>query len=529
MATLSKISLQLEIQNDIQEKQSKDIDLLRKDFSNYFSFLKQSKLDDLENEREKKKNASPAVARASQGGEAGGTSLGLLGFVGLGGLGVALGGLGTTLLAIGASITGLDDNLRALKIADTLVRIGQAIGRAVTRVTKFVDDFVDVFRKLGPVITDIQDVFRKGFAKIPQTVFEFFDKVKANVLTTIPEDIAKVKLKVTEFFKPVTDFFGKVSEFIKPVIQGVGTTVESFGKVFGSILDFFKATLQFIDPLLGPLKVVLNTAMRPFFQIMLSIVDFVIGFYEGFTETSGDFFKKLTAGLEGGVKGVIKGITKAIDLIFIDLPAWIAGKLGFDKVAKKIKEFNITQFVDPIYESIKKFFKDALAGNLSLPPIESFAFIGDTMADIIHAPINILKKAVNGILDGLIAGLTSGKASYIPGSDAAARMFEGMKFDVESSKRNPSTNTTTPTIDASDSRYRPGTIPSIEIDKTGIANAQAAAMESQQQQQMASRGATANTVVQDNSTTVNGGASTALIGQGSNALDPRHAWLSPVG
>jgi len=384
MANLQNVIEQLTLNKAAQDETTTKVAGLSTRVSALITSMKLNNMDMLEALREKSAPTRPAgPAAAAQGGGGGG------GFNFLGGV-AALGALGTTLLAIGASITGLDDELRALKIGDTLIRMGKAIARAVSAVMDFGRGVVNVFSKLGPAVAEISKVFREGFAKIPESVFEFFGKIKAGILTTIPESIARVQGRVGEFFKPLTDFFGRVSEFMKPIFDGVGATFETFGKVFGSILDFFKSALAFIDPVLGPLKTVLKTALRPFFQIVLTIVDFVMGFFKGFTGEDGSFMEKLTAGIEGGIKGVIKGITEALDIIFIELPAWIMGKLGFDGLSAKIKEFNITQFVDPIFEAIKKFFKDLFAGDLELPSID-LGGMGDMAGDLIKS---ILRKVL---------------------------------------------------------------------------------------------------------------------------------------
>jgi len=385
MANLQNVIEQLTLNKIAQDETTEKVGGLNTRVSALITSMKLNNMDMLEALREKSAPSSPAgPAAAAQGSGGGGGGMGFLGGV------TALGALGTTLLAIGASITGLDDEIRALKIGDTLIRIGKAIARAVNAVMDFGRGVVNVFAKLGPAVTAIREVFTAGFAKIPESVFEFFGKIKSSILTTIPESVGRVQGSVTEFFKPLTDFFGRVSEFMKPIFSGVGTTFETFGKVFGSILDFFKSALAFIDPVLGPLKTVLKTALRPFFQIVLTIVDFVMGFFKGFTGEDGSFMEKLTAGIEGGIKGVIKGITEALDIIFIELPAWIMGKLGFDGLAAKIKEFNITQFVDPIFEAIKKFFKDMFAGELSLPSID-LGGMGDMAGDLIKS---ILRKVL---------------------------------------------------------------------------------------------------------------------------------------
>ena len=51
-------------------------------------------------------------------------------------------------------------------------------------------------------------------------------------------------------------------------------------------------------------------------------------------------------------------------MIFIELPAWIAEKLGFGGLASSLREFSITELVDPIWDAIKKFFKTLFSGDI---------------------------------------------------------------------------------------------------------------------------------------------------------------------
>ena len=520
--TLSQISLQLKVQNDVQEKQSQDIAILRKVFSDYFSFLKQSRLDDLEAKKEAK-GARPAGGATQSTGSGSG---------GLGGLGLVGTIFSAAVVAITAAIEAVVDYFRHIRKIFRGLTTALNIDKLFKPITTFIDKTTDALRAVGGKSTDkIKGIFKgietfvDDLLKPLKTFFSNFKNgfIRAGTKATGivdnilgPDDFktmaGKFGARLKTFINGFTDlFFGSfktadgaadlatVGEKFKAIVKPItslfaegGAISKTFKSVTGAF-DFLKEGSKFMN-MLGAVGRTIGRLAWPF-TLMMGIIDTVRGAFDGYVNTDGTATDKFIGGLKGGIAGLVKGLVGVPLDLLKSAVSWIAAKLGFKDVEKVLDSFSFT----------------------------------DLIHDIVFSPLNILKKAVNGILDGLIAGLNSGIAGYIPGSDAAAEMLEGMKFDIESSKRNPSTNTKTPPIDASDSRYRPGTIPSIEIDKTGIANAQAAAMESQQQQQMASRGATANTVVQDNSTTVNGGASTALIGQGSNALDPRHAWLSPVG
>ena len=152
--------------------------------------------------------------------------------------------------------------------------------------------------------------------------------------------------------KGTDDVINGVKSFLGTVEDGTG------------ILGFFGKVFDFLKPLMKPFEFVLKTVMRPFTQIVFTLIDFVTGFYEGFTQTEGGLLDKIAGGFEGGVLGIIKGITEAIDLIFIELPAWIAKKLGFEGLASSLQEFSITELVDPVYDALKRFFKTLFSGDI---------------------------------------------------------------------------------------------------------------------------------------------------------------------
>ena len=197
-----------------------------------------------------------------------------------------------------------------------------------------------------------------------------------------------IKLKLPELKLPeiklpelkINDESFRILDKVKAII---GTTAEGAEGGKG-LLGFFGRVYKLLDPVLKPLKFVLKTALRPFTQIILTVVDFVKGFYDGFTGEEGDLSDKVLAGLEGGFLGVVKGITEAFDLLFFNIPAWLLEKMGFVNVAEVLRGFSLTDLVDPVWNGIKGIV----------------SFVGDqfmNMKDIIVGAFTIeLTKIVNG-------------------------------------------------------------------------------------------------------------------------------------
>ena len=339
--------------------------------------------------------------------EGGGFFAGLLG--GLAGLGTKATMAISGLVALTASMTGLDDDLRALKIAEIFKNFVTRISRFIANIKSlggkalgFIDrikaiklpdlpklpkvSFVDIdgkpydFSKWKVKLPDLPRVAMPDMPKLrlpelPRIVMPEMPKLKLPEVPRIvfpeipklklPEGLTKtlddVKLSVTKFF----DSIPRISFKFPEGLTGEGGLVSKLKTVFGSaeegtgILGFIGKTFSFLSPILRPIKTLITFALRPFVQVFLSVIDFVTGFYKGFTSEEGTFTDKVKAGIEGGIKGVIKGITEAVDLLLFGLPAWFLEKLGFKGVAEDLREFSLTELVDPAWESIKEFFKKA--------------------------------------------------------------------------------------------------------------------------------------------------------------------------
>ena len=443
MATLADVVDELQDNGD-------GIDRINRTMKDVLTQLNMQRLDALESAREAK-NATSAGGGSSSGG--GGSGLGgmLAGLGGLGALAATLAAVAASATGLDAAFKALQlgkiaKDLNAtfkafraatiakgqglISIMETFIRrvknlgimLGD-VGRGLTKLVVFPDEtkklftgFVDDIRlrwmlfvddvKLGFV--ERLDTFKTSVLGIVDDIKVRFTLFKLDTSTALAEKFKPITSTftglvdtVSDALRPVTTFFTSIGEKIGAVVKffptinfsaltdifGFAGTVDAPGK---GIIGFLSGIADFARPILEPIKKIAGLALRPMFMAMITAIDFVVGFYEGFKGEEGSLLDKLTAGLEGGIKGVIKGFTEAIDLIFIELPAWIAGKLGFEGVSEKLKEFSLTALVDPAWEAVKNFFKSAMDD-----PSATFAELGNTLKNI---PINFLKSVMAAAL-----------------------------------------------------------------------------------------------------------------------------------
>lgn len=271
------------------------------------------------------------------------------------------------------------------------------IGMVLDQEVKYMIGAIQDALKLKP--SDLELFMRPVTA-----VKNFMTSIDTGLVNMFPETMASIKTGFSTFKSFIPTSFADVGKGIDSAFVGIKTFMGDVGKfvgdlfdklkpIFGSaeegtgIIGFFSKTFGFMKPLLKPFEFLLKTVLRPFTQILFTIVDFVVGFYDGFTQGEGGFMSKIASGIEGGILGVIKGITDAIDLLLISIPAWFLEKLGFENVAKDLKEFSVTELFMDIYDSIKTFFKNLFSGENSA--IESlskgFSDTGDMIMNIIRS------------------------------------------------------------------------------------------------------------------------------------------------
>lgn len=456
MATLAEISKKLSEGNDQTELNRDELIGIRSGFDEFLRFIKEGQLDKLGESRKRKpveRDTTPAGSKSGDGA-----------FPGLA-LPTGIAAITSGIIAVGASLTGLDDALRGAFIVKTLGQVGIAIKDTVKAISIAVTDFKNGIKNFG---TNLKNVFvfdddaKKAFTgfvddlrlrfmifaddtkksfnanltefdktilKFPGTITgaigDIFTAAKASILTTIPESSGTMTTKVSDTLKPVTGFFTSIFDNLSGLGKLLPTiNFEAVKAIFvgaegtGGLFGFLSKIFGFLSPLKTPIEFLLKTALRPFTQILLSVVDFVVGFFKGFKAEDGTFLEKLTAGLEGGIKGVIKGFTQAIDMIFIEFPAWILKTLGFTKISDNLKKYKLTDLVDPIYDAIKAFFNDPIG------------ITKQVMGSLIKNFFGVIEESIKGIIRSIAGFLPDTLAKKILGEEEF-EMMDAQRDRVE--------------------------------------------------------------------------------------------------
>ena len=189
--------------------------------------------------------------------------------------------------------------------------------------------------------------------------------------------VAATAEKLADFGKINLDALkSKLPKFSIEIPEGLQNGLDKIGNAFGKWLPgggglagFLNGFETMLGTITKPLKAASKFLLAPLAPF-LTLIDFVVGFYKGFTEekTVTDRFgrtkvieqtlgEKLMSGLEGGLLGIVTGITEAFDLLFVTVPAWLLDKFGFEKAAEFLRGFSLTDMVDPIWNGIKDMFK----------------------------------------------------------------------------------------------------------------------------------------------------------------------------
>jgi hypothetical protein len=344
---LEQIKSQLKENDKSQAETTAEVKRLSSLIEAQFLEQKRNRLDDLEALRELKKAGAGNTTNITN--NAGDTSSGAFGLPGLGKF------LIPGLAALLAELAGLDDFLKGLSLLpklDTLKNFLKRIGNFFDRLKKIRFPELPRIRFLDNMGNKLKDVIDY---KIRLPIIDLTDKLPKLPKIAIPD----------EAFDAVRG--------LKNILGVVGDGAGVAGK---GILGFFKLAFDLLDPVLAPLRFVAKTILRPFTQILLSVIDFVQGFYEGFTDEEGAMKEKLLSGLEGGFLGVVKGITEGFDLIFLELPAMLADYVNAQGAAEFLRGLKITDLVDPIWAGIKGLvvfvgdqfmnMKDIIVGSFSL-------------------------------------------------------------------------------------------------------------------------------------------------------------------
>ena len=361
METLREVVAQLKT-NDVKQEQTRD-GVLRavKLLQESLDLEKRSKLDALEDNREKKNQGKRENVKTR--GSAVADSLGL---AGLGGIS----GLLASVAALGAAFAGLRGwEVRAIK------EISQTIPNFIKRfdggVTRLVNATLKRLGFFGDMERDAKGKFTTGKAETPLTrITRGINDFVKNALQKV-EDIFKVfklqpiKLddrssKTLTLVKNVFGAAGKagtgiIATTLKPIIF----LLDDIGKVITGIGAFIgKESADIVTKLaknVGGFAGTIGKVLKP--------IGFIFSFVEGIQEafkTEGDIFDKLTAGLSRFVADFIGAPLNLLK----DLSGFLLKQLGFENVSKKLKEFDIEEALFSFVNGAFKFLKAIFTGDL---------------------------------------------------------------------------------------------------------------------------------------------------------------------
>ena len=490
--TLAQIREQL-IANQIEQAETTNsVEALTKVMVDRFKLEDRNKLDSLEDKLERKKGGGPKTLPRKQEQQRDPFDFsGLLGRLGL-----------PALAALGASLTGFDDAIKALRIPSILSSIRTSFNSIVKafdniklralNVVGFLDGiklpdmpklpdiprisitYPESWTNFGTRVSDAiraalptMDDIKLKMPKIPLTSLStFYDNVKLRIGNIFPSfDEIKLKLptiklpeidipKMPEFKFPempkfnILDADGKPFKFpefkipdalknLKMPDFSAVTTVLKGADGTGGVLGFFSWVGDMVAKIPG-LKSIARLVGGPITQAIISVIDFFVGFYKGFTEVEYDadgnevvksIGEKILGGLEGGLDGVLKGVVDAFQLVLVDLPSFLLKKMGVD--TKWLDNIDLWGIVSPLWEFIKaipkfifsKEYRDEQIARLKTE-WEAAGGLAGIFWTIWDGITELMSKALEGLPS--ISEITNSLIAKLP---------RGLRPDTEAEKR----------------------------------------------------------------------------------------------
>jgi len=375
--TLKELRDQLVANNEEQMATTDSVDALTKVFVDRFKLEDRNKLDDMERLSEARKTPKTRSRAPQAAGASGGFDFSnLLSRFAL-----------PALVALGASLTGFDAAIKALKIPDYLRGIRKSFDTIADSFRVLSDRFDtlrlrfmlwgDELKKIRiPTLEDIKAKLPR--ITLPESVTAFYDNIKTRISNIIPS-MDDIKARLPRMSIPIPDAVKNfemprvaIPDAIKNLEMPDMTPLKNFlvgTQEGGGVFGFLKNTLSFATDLISKtpgLKFAFRLVGGPVTQALVSLIDFFTGFYKGFVgdlepkyDEFGDIIPddrsmmtKIFDGIEGGFDGVLKGIVDGVQLLFIEIPKWLLGKLGVDM--SWMDNFSLwDDIISPVWEVIK--------------------------------------------------------------------------------------------------------------------------------------------------------------------------------
>ena len=430
--------------NTVLEKQSADISTMKNRIVEMLDMQKQSRLDELEAQREASKAQRSFEPKSSSSSKTGGSNfLPALALPSLGSLALP------AIAALAAELSNLDAFIKGLRIVDLIPSFTKFLNYLVelpSTLTKLFDDTIlklkDLFENIKlpkielPELPKISFIMPEnwGLIRLPKLpIMEFIDDAGKKIV-----DFADYKIRlpsielidklnkaidstgITKTFETIIDVIGWGTGIVADVAQAGGRGLLGFFSILGSGFQKLK-NLPFFGKAIGLL-------VAPVTTFLISAFDFVTGFIDGFNsvpnivnpatgEITVDLKAKLLAGLDKGVENVIRGIIEGIEFVFLKVPGWILEKLG---VPNPLDDINLTQFTEPIWNGIKGTFKFVFDSEYRTQQLQAFKEKYD-ISKIVQDFFRSMKESVKSFF-----GFDSNNQSRLALEEEAAAISESL-------------------------------------------------------------------------------------------------------
>ena len=442
--------------NTVLEKQSADISTMKDRIVEMLDMQKQSRLDELEAQREASKAQRSFEPKSSSSKTGGSNFLPALALPSLGSLALP------AIAALAAELSNLDAFIKGLRIVDLIPSFTKFLDNLVnlpSTLSKLFDDSVvklkDLFKNFKlpkitipdfpeiklpdiklPKIPSVKVIMPEGWGliRLPKLpIMEFIDDAGKKIV-----DFADYKIRlpsielidklnkaidstgITKTFETIIDVIGWGTGIVADVAQAGGRGLLGFFSILGSGFQKLK-NLPFFGKAIGLL-------VSPVTTFLISAFDFVTGLIDGFNsvpnivnpetgEITVDLKAKLLAGLDKGVENVIRGIIEGIEFVFLKVPGWILEKLG---VPNPLDDINLTQFTEPIWNGIKGTFKFVFDSEYRTQQLQAFKEKYD-ISKIVQDFFRSMKESVKSFF-----GFDSNNQSRLALEEEAAAISESL-------------------------------------------------------------------------------------------------------
>jgi hypothetical protein len=347
------------------------------------------------------------------------------------------------LLGLGAVI---GETVRRIK--DMVQRFFGAVKLAFSRLFS-VAGITNLTKGLQRSITNFYKAFRGGFFKaldgsLRYNLREANGKFKKmNFAERMVSNIGKIFGFIARPFNAIIKWWNasKLGSFTNSIVQKV---FGFFGKIFGFLGDTLKATIGVGDDLfkaggnkiMSLVKGVFTKLLWPI-QIIISLFDFFTGFlgdWQRTAESDMNIFTRILSATWEGLKGVFVGFFGTIGDLLQDGMKWILDKIGLGSVTDRINELmpgGISGMIASIFDWVRKLFSSPIEALKDIFT-QFIPWMGQFAQTMFMNLADMVKWGLKGIWGGLTYVFTDVLPSLFAWLDETMTAFKESLFTYAS-------------------------------------------------------------------------------------------------